>query len=152
MAESESITPYLEENGPTPRPELPVRPDIYHREQGVRLFHLSSGIGDTRPAGGTSVKIAYLQEHEQADVCRRFFEANPAFVEAQTYKSVSRQLANHGRNWVDACRPVLAEYFEKPDSPSPDGYDAGQTETCPLCETEVPKGGLPAHLTDCSEG
>lgn len=62
MAESESITPYLEKNGPTPRPELPVRPDLYHREQGVRFFHLSAGIGDTRAAGGTSVKIAYLQE------------------------------------------------------------------------------------------
>jgi hypothetical protein len=90
MAESESITPYLEENGPTPRSEVPIRPDIYHREQGVRLFYLSAGIGDTRSGGGSSVKIAYLREHEQADVCRRFFESNPEFVEAQTYKSASR--------------------------------------------------------------
>ena len=134
MAESEPITPYLEKNGPTPRPELPVRPDLYHREQGVRFFHLSAGIGDTRAAGGTSVKIAY-----------------PEFVEAQTYRSVRRQLTNHGDEWVDACHPVLAEFFEKPDSPG-NGYEAGETEECPLCETEVPKGGLPSHLTDCSEG
>jgi hypothetical protein len=151
MAESESITPYLEKNGPTPRPELPVRLESYHREQGVWLFHLSAGIGDTRAAGGNSVKIAYLREHEKADVCRQFFEANPAFVEAQTYRSVNRQLANHGGDWVDACRPVLAEYFEKPDSPG-DGYEAGETDECPPCGTEVPKGQVPAHLTDCSEG
>jgi hypothetical protein len=59
-------------------------------------------------------------------------------------------LANHGDEWVEACRPVLAEYFEKLNSPG-DGYEAGETDECPLCETEVPKGKLPAHLTDCSE-
>ncbi|MFC5367170.1 hypothetical protein [Salinirubrum litoreum] len=151
MPESESITPYLEENGPTPRSELPVRLESYHREQGVWLFRLTSGVGDTQPAGGQSVKIAYLPEHKKEDVCRCFFEANPEFVDAQTYRSASRQLSNYGREWIDACRPVIAEFFESPSASDESGFDTGETETCSFCGEPVPKGGLPAHLQECSE-
>jgi hypothetical protein len=151
MPESESITPYLKEHGPTPRPDLPARLDSHHRKQGVRVFRLTAGVGDTQLAGGPSVKIAYLSAHDKATVCRAFFEANPEFVAAQTYRSASEQLSNYGREWVDACRPVLAEYFGSPSVVEESGFESGETDTCSFCGEPVPKGGLPAHLRECSD-
>lgn len=111
MPRSNMIVDYLQEHGPTPKPELPRKIMVTDKQRGVWIFRVhSSSAAPGDGSGGQITNIAWLPDyHDKVTVVKTFLEANPAQVEPKTRQGLRRVIHGQGRQWSSAIDEAFEE-------------------------------------------
>lgn len=112
---SSSVYDHLWDHGPTPVTELPRTVSTNDKRRGVWIFRVhgrASGSNSDYKTGGKLVGIAYIPDrHSKESVVRTFCDTHPGFVDAKPEKSAIEMLNRQGRQWHDAVREVVTDYW-----------------------------------------
>jgi hypothetical protein len=138
---------YLANNGPTPTNELPNKPTVTDRQDGVQKFNIQAGAthGGGFSGGGQKSGIYYIREkHSKKAVIEAWLEANEKTVKQNNSWSLHQACP-------ESFRPALKDVIDvtQPERENIGGAHEKGGE-CPACGQEYTRQ-LPDHLPECSE-
>lgn len=140
------IEPYLSENGPSPRSEVPVKTFHHARERGIGIFHPHRLTGSHDASEG----IVYLSTHSPEEVIRVWTETNLELLKNISRSTITRRInQKYGSEWTDAWKALAEEYGLESHQKAPDDADKDPLRQCPKCGDSIRARKFVKHVAEC---
>jgi hypothetical protein len=138
---------YLNEHGPTPRPDVPVEDWVVTSTHSVEVFSPRRGLFGS----AKGVAVVYLPSHDPAVVVETWVAANADWLAELSRSAITRRIAaNYDDEWVEAWKGCAAEYGIEPHQKAPEDADKDPLRECPKCGEEIRARRFARHLQECS--